>query len=345
MGGFTPFDAKFNFTAPTSPEEEEEERRRREGMFAPAPGGEEVGALLAPEAPVEAPPEGGVEDFGVVQAPEIRGMPPSPTAGVSAQYQDWMSRRPEREDTDPSTGRKILGGVAGFLAGLGGGPAAAQQVTSGILEGPRNRAMTDWKEEGEALKDVGTYTTAAAESERKGRSDVMRLEGINRRVTAARESIAQRESAEQSRHSDREAADLTDNERLAETKEHNDALEKIAKEKNEIDRIFGAAATSRAESAATEAGKPPTPGKLGGYTDLSNAMMDSLKEMMAIYPGMAKYFRAVGDRDVVLQKKSFDDPLDQRELRGFLEDAKKRARDKLKSLQGDVEPFMRGEVQ
>ncbi|KKN65775.1 hypothetical protein LCGC14_0478200 [marine sediment metagenome] len=343
MGGeYTPFNAfgRFDFTAPTSPEEEEEERRRREGMFTPAPGGGEASALLAPEAP----PEEGVEDFGVIQAPEIQGMPPSPTAGIAEQYQDWMSRQPERPD--PSLGRKILGGAVGFLAGMGGGVQAGRSVNRRIQYGGYDEDVAEWEQEGEALKDVGTYTTTAAETERKGRGDVMRLEGINRRVTAARESIEQRKTAEESRHADREAADLTDNERLEETKEHNNALEAIAEENNRIDAIFGAAATSRAESAATEAERGPRPTKLGGYTDLSNAMMDSLKEMMAIYPGMSKYFKAIGDRDVAIIKGLDLSNEEHGEFTFWLDTAKKKAVEKLKTLQGDdVEPFMRGEVQ
>ena len=347
--GYSPFNAfgSFDFTSPTSPEEEEEERRRREGMFAPA-GGDEAEAMLTSGAPpVEAPPEG-VEDYGVVQAPEIRGMEPSPTAAHAEQYKEWMSRMPTREETEPSTKRKILGGLAGFLAGMGGGAGMAERTTSGILEGPRRRAMSDWQEEGAALKDVGTYVTTAAETERKGRGDVMRLEGINRRVTAARESIAQRETAENQRHADREAAQLTDSEKAAETQEHNDAMEAIAQERNRIDEIFSSAATSRAESAAITAERGPAPTKLGGYTDLSNAMMDSLKEMMAIYPGMTKFFRTIGDRDVVLKKGldlSADGP-DQAELDGYLKDAKEPARKRLESLQrDDVEPFLRQGVQ
>ncbi len=222
----------------------------------------------------------------------------------------------------------------------------AERTTRGSIEGPRRRAMSDWEDEGEALKDVGTYTTTAAETERKGTADVLRYQGVQDRVAAARESIQQRITAENQRHTDREAAQMTDADKAEETSRHNKEMEAIAQENNRIDAIFGAAATSRAESAAIEAERGPTPTKLGGYSDLSNAMMDSLKEMMAVYPEMAKYFKTIGDRDVALQKGLDLDHQERAALENYLDEAKKRAREKLESLQGDnVEPFMRQEVQ
>ena len=341
MGGeYRPFNAfgGFDFTAPAL-DEEEEERRRREGMFTPAPGGEEVGAMLAPEAP---PVEGvgGVEDFGVIQAPEIRGMGPSPTADVGKQYQDWMSRMPTREETEPSTGRKIAGGIAGFLAGLGGGAGMAERTTSGILEGPRRRAMSDWQDEGAALKDVGTYTTTAAETERKGTADVMRLEGINRRVTAARESIEQRKTAEDQRHSDREAAQRTDQEVADDNRRHDKEMESIAQEGNRIDEIFGAAATSRAESAAITAERGPAPSKpskLGSYTDLDNAIRDlRIKYMSEHQEIMGRYYDENGD--VMVQTESLD-TAERNEFNAIEDRIEREAKRVLGSLWDDVDEF------
>ncbi len=329
--------------------ETEEERLRRLGMLqelnAPAQPIPEVQALDAAEPP----------EPRVLMAPRIVGEE-SPATGVLDQYQQWLSERPTREENRPGTGRKIAAGLVGFLAGLSN-PQAGYAVTSNILNKKYNEAVEDWQQRGKALGDVGKLAQDISETGRKRASDVMSFMTAEERVEAAKAAIKQREEAEKTRHEDRMASIKSETERASEVKRHNKEMEGLAGQRNAIDKTLAGARTTTANAYAQRVrdlgeGKGRDQ-KVGSYSDMTEALQDSLQEMEALYPEFKTYFDSKESPSTGIKTftpKTGLSPADQARQTAMLEDAKKRARKKLEGLWGglggveDVPPGMRSEV-
>jgi len=307
---------------PTGYETEEERRRRLQQAELDAQM-DDVPDLFAEEE----------EASDVVQAPQFSGTESPETANVFQQYKDWMARRPNREDTEPSTGRQILAGLAGFLSGIGD-PQAGGRVTSGILEGPRRRAMEDWEGEGKAIGEVGKFGQDISETRRKREADVMGYEGTQGRIEAQRSAIEQRREAEDLRHEDRMDALTEDGARRKETGRHNKELEKLADEANRIRAIEAGARKTSAGAYASRVGALNKKGEADGKPlppHYRQAVMDSIGEMMAEYPDASKWFiRDPRNKSVVVPRPGLKlSPPDAARFRAFLEDAKTRAKKNL----------------
>lgn len=306
----------------TETEEERLRRLRQAELDAPM---EDVPDMFSQE---EEAPE-------VVQAPTFRGTESPETADIYQQYRDWMSRRPTREQTDPSTGRQLLASFIGLLGGLSN-PEAGGQITAGILEGPRRRAMEDWEGEGKAIGEVGKFGQDIAETRRKREGDVLGYEGVQARVEAQRSAIGQRREAENLRHADRMAGLTEDSEKRKEVGRHNKELERIAGDANAIRRIEAGARVTSANAYASRVGK------LEGKNPLltpayRQAVMDSIGEMMVEYPGADEWFtRNPTNPSQIVPKPGLQlSPPDAARFRGFLEDAKVRAKKRLNIQEED----------
>ena len=341
--GYSPF--SFDFGLGPSPEEDEEERRRRETMFAPALS-PEVDQLLAPEPEPE-----------TIMAPNVVGARDPISSGILDEQQEWLSRRPERPD--PSTGRKILGGVAGFLAGMGGGGAAGAAVNRRIQYGDYNQDVADWKEEGVALSDVGNYAEKVGEEERLRSGDVMDYKTGQDRVSTAYSAIEQRAEAENQRHQDRKAAAKTDAENSTETIRHNKEQEKLAGERDATNKRFAGTSETRAatgtarEKRLSEAG--PQGQDLGSYPQGQQAFRDALMEMMLESPmEMAQFWDKTGNildpPEATgalwwLEEPQGLNPAEFSEYESFKEEAEKRALERLRMTKndlGDVDVYSKG---
>ena len=304
-----------------SGEETEEEKRRRLAM-------EEASSPV----PEDVPDYGSLmEDGGegeVIQAPRIQGIESPETADVFQQYKDWQSRMPTRESTEPSTKRKIFAGLAGFLGALGS-PEAGGRITSGILEGPRRRAMSDWEAEGASLGKVGEFAQNVSETRQKRESDVLGYEGTEKRVEATLEGVKQRRDAEDTRHRDRLAGMTEDSEKRKEVARHNKAVEGIANEANRIREISAGASKTSAEAYAKK-------GVAGGKNPLLSpayrqAVMDAIGQMKAENPDVGKWFiqNPRNPSQIVPRPGIKLSPPDADRFRAFLEDARKRAKENL----------------
>jgi hypothetical protein len=231
------------------------------------------------------------------------------------------------------------------------------RITRGIVDDPYNRAVSDWKERGSALGDVGKLAQDVSETGRKRESDIMSFMTAEERVAAANAAIKQREAAEGTRHADRMSSIKNESERAAEVKRHNQEMEKIASARNAIDKSLAA---SRATTAGAYAQRVKDLGegkgksqKVGSYADMNEALQDSLQEMQAKYPDFNKYFDYKESPSSGLKTfipKSGLAPADQIRMEGMLKDAQASARKKLEGLWEpgfeDVEdiPGMRSEV-
>lgn len=331
--------------------ETEEDRLRRLAMQ------QELNA--SPEQPipeVQALDETEPPQPRVLMAPRIAGEETQPTAEIMKQYQQWLAERPVRDEYKAGTGRKIAAGLVGFLAGLRGGPETAMRVSHGIADRPYSEAVEDWQMRGKSIGDVGKLAQDVSETGRKRASDVMSFMTSEERVKAANAAITQRENAEKSRHEDRMASIKNESERGAEVKRHNTEMEKIAGQRNTIDRTLAGARTTTANAYAQRVkdlgeGKGKDQ-KIGSYTDMTEALQDSLQEMEALYPEFKTYFDSKESPSTGLKTfvpKTLTNPADQARQTGMLEDAKKRARKKLEGLWGGLGgvediPGMRSEV-
>jgi hypothetical protein len=273
----------------------------------------------------------------VLHAPIITGTEAPETAGLLEQYRDWASRRPSREATDPSTGRKIVAGALGFLGGLVN-PAAGGAITSGILEGPRRRAMKDWEEEGKALGTVGEFAQNVSETRRKREGDVLGWEGVQSRVEAQRAAIGQRKEAENLRHQDRMANITEDSNRRKEIERHNKELERIATEMNRIRAIEAKARKTSAEAYSSRVGAlNERKGEKPNPAHYRAAIRDAISEMLPEYPDFQSYFvRHPSTKEVMVKPGLRLSPVDAQRFRAFLEDAKERAK-RTYNLDDDVE--------
>lgn len=245
-------------------------------------------------------------------------------------YQDWLGRRPKREDYKPSTGRKILAGLAGFLAGLQN-PAAGAAVTRGIAHGKYEGALQDWQEEGKAIGDVAELGQKYAETERKGAANKMTYE-------ASMTGIKQREEAEQLRHIDRKEKAVDDRSKNAEELRHNQELEKIQQEKNRIDAREAGASETRASAYKSRMEDLNKKGSRVKYTDAEDAFWDSVEELaVEMMPEAEEYIERDSKSGKAIGWKA-DLNLSPEEVSKFQilkNEAAKKARRKLENLELD----------
>jgi hypothetical protein len=336
------------FDQGTDQEETPEERRRRQEQEAlqEAPAETpDVQELLTPPSPKP-------EDDVMSRIPPAEG---GPTTEILNQYRQWLAERPSRTQYEAGTGRKILAGLVGFLGGLRGGPETAMKLTRSIVDDPYNEAVEDWQGRGKSLGDVGKLAQDISETQRKRSGDIMDFMSADERVKAAREAIKQRADAEDQRHNDRITSAKTEAERAAEVKRHNQEMEGIASTRNRIDQMDAEAHKTTAEAYKSRVGAlntgAGTEKKIGSYSDMTEALNDSLQEMEAQYPDLEKYFDikdnpATGMKTYV--PKTGLAPVDQQRMEAMLADAQKRARKKLEGVWGlgDVEdvPGLKPEV-
>lgn len=294
-------------------------------------------SLLAPPPPDEedrTPPQsygGG----GGMASPEIM-----------KQYSDWLGQMPARKQYEPSTGRKILAGLVGFLGGLQS-PEAGARITEGILDKPYNEAVGDWQLRGKAIGNVGELGQRFAETGRKRASDIMKHTEAGDRIKTAREAIGQRMTAENLRHSDRLAAAKNDAERNAARKEHEQALIKLKQESNSIDRMEAETHKATQQSYSSRVTALNEKDKLGKgekgvpYKTQQEAQMDSIIELLNEYPKMNKFFARDKDNPLNIYPKPGQDlsPEDMIDYRGFMNLVNKRVQQKLKNAPGLVTPY------
>ena len=330
----------------TGPEEDPEEQRRRMQM-------DTLGA--PPQDPTMFEPE--TPTTRVLPSVEVAGEGNRPMDQILSQYRDWLSQRPTREAYEPGTGRKIAAGLLGFLGGLQN-PEAGYKITRGILDKPYDEAVEDWQQEGKGLGEVGKLAQDMSETGRKRASDVMSFMTAEERNAAARAATDQRERAENLRHADRVAAAKTNEDKAAEDERHNKAMEEIDQTRNSIAGRLAGAREKTADAYAqrvTDLGEGKgTQKKIGSYSDMNEALNDSLQEMEAQYPDLEKYFDIKDNPQTGLKTyvpKTGLAPVDQMRMEAMLKDAKARARKKLEGLWGvedlpdtEMPPGMRAEV-
>lgn len=87
------------------------------------------------------------------------------------QYMQTVQNRPQREDYQPSIGRKILGGLAGAMTGFTSGAKAGQNMVQDITEGPYRQAQADYQAELEPLEKGVGFERAFGETLRKRLND------------------------------------------------------------------------------------------------------------------------------------------------------------------------------
>jgi hypothetical protein len=159
--GYTPFDPGFSFEDPT-----EEERKRRELEAQEAsqlrmametePSWDQpdvdVGGRLPDVEEPKRSTEGSIDDTAAVAGAAAEG-----DVDYIKNFEQHLAKRPDREDYEPSTLRKILSVIGGTLAG--GNPAVTRKLAG---YGEYDEAMGDWAQEGRGLADVADLREAQA---------------------------------------------------------------------------------------------------------------------------------------------------------------------------------------
>jgi hypothetical protein len=159
--GYAPFDPGFSFEDPT-----EEERKRRELEAQEAsqlrmametePSWDQpdvdVGGRLPDVEEPKRSTEGSIDDTAAVAGAAAEG-----DVDYIKNFEQHLAKRPDREDYEPSTLRKILSVIGGTLAG--GNPAVTRKLAG---YGKYDEAMGDWAQEGRGLADVADLREAQA---------------------------------------------------------------------------------------------------------------------------------------------------------------------------------------
>ena len=84
-----------------------------------------------------------------------------PSEGILSSF---MNEMPNREDYQPSSGKKIGGFLLGMLSGMRD-PSQAYRTTREFVEAPYTRALTDWNQEGKFVDDRARLADAARNRE------------------------------------------------------------------------------------------------------------------------------------------------------------------------------------
>ena len=84
-----------------------------------------------------------------------------PSEGILSSFMDSM---PNREDYQPSSGKKVGGFLLGMLSGMGN-PGQAYKTTRDFVERPYTEALTDWNQEGKFVDDRARLSDAARNRE------------------------------------------------------------------------------------------------------------------------------------------------------------------------------------
>lgn len=165
---------------------------------------------------------------------------------VFDQYLETLQNAPRREDFQPSTGRKILAGLAGAATGFTSGAAAGSKAVQDITEAPFRNARRDFENELEPLEKGVGFEKAFGETLRKRTADRQgfgaKLARIESDYTKAK---GQLEVAKQ------RAATAQDLARIKEAENNLDA--EYQRQKIEIDRMNAGSNRMRAGAAQTSA--------------------------------------------------------------------------------------------
>jgi hypothetical protein len=309
-------------------------------------------AEMSKEPPIGQPIED-IEDFSPIE----KETKTSPTEDALQSYKDWASRRPTTEQYKPSLGRKILAGLAGVLAGAGGGPAAAVKMQQAIIGNKYRNAMVDWETEGKALEPIGELSKSIENVGQRRETSKLAHETGMARVGATMEGVKQRSDTEAIRHSDRMAELMSkegsDAERRAEVSRHNKAVEAIARETNQIRKTDAETRrkTSEAYSSRVDAlNKGGGKGKKGSPlpSHYRKAVQDTTNEVLATQrPEMRKYFRQGPSGEIFLRPGQKLQPEEAQKLQAFLDDMRKKAKERLDIEDDNIEEYspLRGDIQ
>lgn len=150
--------------------------------------------------------------------------------------EDYMGRRPTREQFGNSLGRKILAGVVGLGTAAKQGGAAAYKTVSGILDEPYNEAVQDYNSEGRYINDYAKLADSSRNRQMSSLLAQMRMEEVHRanqereRQTAALRDIQRQNSELGQKRLDQSEADRAkrndlEERRFGETQRHNKATE------------------------------------------------------------------------------------------------------------------------
>lgn len=131
---------------------------------------------------------------------------------VFDRFMELAQNRPRREDYQPSTGRKVLAGIAGGLTGLTSGAAQGAKTVQDITEGPYRRAVEDYQTELEPIKQGVGFEKAFNETARKRLNDrqgygvkIAKLEGEYTKAKDQLKVALQRAATEKERNQIRQA--------------------------------------------------------------------------------------------------------------------------------------------
>lgn len=164
--------------------------------------------------------------------------------------ENYLGRRPTREQFGNSLGRKLLAGLTGFTSGLQFGPggqvhadpARSFAITSRIADEPFNEAMQDYNSEGRQVYDYAKLKESSRQRELAGMVSQIRMQETERANRAREAGVdvlrgiqSDREKAYAQgildRTSEREAGRQFRQSQLEETTRHNKAMESLGQEK------------------------------------------------------------------------------------------------------------------
>jgi hypothetical protein len=294
MGGYTPFDPGFGGFQFEDPMEEERRRRELEAQEATQlrqamdtepswddPVQDVSGRL--PNVEPKKSTEGSIDDTASVAQAAAEG-----DVDYITRFEEHLANRPEREDYEPGTLRKILSVIGGTLAG--GDPNVTRQLSG---YGGYDEEMANWEREGQGLADVAELeeTRYGEGTKRRGQDVTARGQDVTARgqdIRAGTEAAGQEIS--------RGNLGLR-GEELAEKQRAAGVSEPIEERKVEATESQAATAAERAghygrsvDALAGYRSRPSSPQKIN-LTQQAQLEKLALDDVLAINPEWEKFAR------------------------------------------------------
>lgn len=179
---------------------------------------------LIPPVPSEVIPQKAPLAVEESDEDRIRRLFTEETPGMKA-YRDHVSNAPDYDKLKPSKGRTILAALLGAGSSLlGEDTKTSMGLGMGVAHARYNNAVKDYNTKGKGLEDI-----ASLDEKRKGREVTAEtaIEGMKTRKAISDQVVQQRISDENRKHSEEMERAKDRDERQAEVKRHNEAMEKL----------------------------------------------------------------------------------------------------------------------
>ena len=218
-----------------------------------------------------------------LEGPGVRLIPPRFNHPAFDTYMEHVKSMPSRGDYKPSVGRRILGGLAGFLTGLKD-PAMGARVGASIVQAPYEQALEEWKTKGGALQHLAGVEQDIGADELKAGGEYGRLSARMEELNAKKDQINKNYDVAL-----RNAKNRAEYNGILRAR--NADLAKLGAEANRVRAIEAGASVTRANAYSQLAGEGSKLENIPRVNDVYNAEQDVLRNFVSRNPLFQKFWQ------------------------------------------------------